>query len=104
MTVAELKARIDAGEIDNGTLTVLDVREIREFHTGHVPGAINIPMALIPLRVHELRRSSEIAVICEAGGRSSQSAAWLEQNGYSAASVTGGTGYWRSSGYDIVND
>lgn len=104
MSVAELKARIDAGEVAEGTLMVLDVREVHEFQTGHVPGAINIPMALIPLRASELRRSSDIAVICEAGGRSSQSAAWLENNGYNAASVTGGTGYWRTSGFEISND
>lgn len=101
ISVADLKNHFDAGDIASGQLVLLDVREINEYAQGHVPGAINIPMALLPLRVSELNRSKNIAVICESGGRSAQSTQWLENNGYTAMTVTGGTSYWRSSGFPV---
>ena len=103
LTVDELKARIDAGQLESGELLLLDVREVSEFATGHVPGAVNMPMALVPLRVSEINKKSLIAVICESGGRSSQTAQWLANYGFNAASIMGGTGYWRSKKYAIAH-
>ena len=96
ISVEELKALKDAG-----TPFVLDVREIHEFNDGHVPGAISIPMALIPLKVSELPRNEALYVICEAGGRSAQSCMWLEQQGYDVTNVVGGTGTWRMAGFEV---
>ena len=96
ISVAELKALKDSG-----TPYLLDVREVDEFADGRVPGAISIPMALIPLRVSELPRDEPIYVICEAGGRSAQSCMWLEEQGFDVTNIVGGTGTWRMSGFDV---
>ena len=80
---------------------VIDVRELDEFTSGHVPGAIHIPLSTVPVRMNELDREVDYQVICEAGGRSAQACAYLEAQGFSVANVLGGTGAWRVAGYEL---
>ena len=83
-------------------VTVVDVRERHEFATGHVPGAVNIPLTELVDRVGEVTSlPGEVYVICESGGRSAQVTAWLGQQGHDVADVSGGTGAWRASGYPV---
>ncbi|MGB7981490.1 MAG: rhodanese-like domain-containing protein [Candidatus Nanopelagicales bacterium] len=78
-------------------VTLLDVREVHEFREGHVPGAINIPLSLVPVRVHELPTDGDLVVICRSGSRSQQACMWLATQGRPASNVTGGTVSWISS-------
>lgn len=83
--------------------TVVDVRETHEFESGHVPGAVNIPLSEFVERVDEVTSlPGEVFVICEVGGRSAQVTAWLGQQGYDVANVAGGTGAWRAAGHPVV--
>ena len=43
----------------DGLVTVLDVRPPEEFAAGHVPGAINIPLKELPMRLREFQRKRE---------------------------------------------
>ena len=61
-----------ARRLADGDAFVLDVREAREYRLGHVPGALNIPLSILPVRMHELPRNRQVLVICQAGGRSAQ--------------------------------
>ncbi|HEX6887136.1 MAG TPA: rhodanese-like domain-containing protein [Candidatus Nanopelagicales bacterium] len=87
-----------AGRLGQPGVTLLDVREVHEFQGGHVPGAVNIPMSLLPLRVGEVPASGELLVICHTGGRSMQVCQWLAQQGRTAANVSGGTAAWMAHG------
>jgi rhodanese-related sulfurtransferase len=91
--VADLAADPDA--------YVVDVREVHEFQSGHVPGAVSIPMSVLPVRVHELPRDRTLHVICQSGGRSAQVVQWLEPQGYDAVNVAGGTAAWILSGRTV---
>jgi rhodanese-related sulfurtransferase len=93
ITVADLADRI--GDDD---LLLVDVREVAEFRTGHVPGAVNIPMSVLPVRVHELPKDRPVHIICQSGGRSMQVTIWLAQQGYQPINVAGGTGTWVRAG------
>jgi rhodanese-related sulfurtransferase len=93
ITVQDLAARINAGGID-----LVDVREVHEFVAGHVPGARSIPMSILPVRVNEIPKGSEVHVICQSGARSMQVAIWLANQGYSVVNVAGGTGTWVMAG------
>ena len=85
------------------TPAVVDVRESHEFATGHVPGAVNVPLTQLVDRVREVTSlPGEVYVICESGGRSAQVTAWLGQQGYDVANVSGGTGAWRAAGYPVA--
>ena len=95
-SIAELKAAIE-----RGPATVIDVREFFEYQSGHVPGAIHIPMHTIPVRVDEIPKTGDVYVICESGSRSWQVAAFLQQRGVRVINVQGGTGTWRMAGLPL---
>lgn len=52
------------------TLTVVDVRDAKEFTEGHVPGAINIPVETFAAGSGVLDKGKQIVVYCNSGGRS----------------------------------
>lgn len=83
-------------------LTLVDVREVHEYRGGHVPGAVNIPLHLIPLRLSELPADATLYVICQSGGRSAQACLWLAQKGRSVVNVNGGTGSWIRAGKPVA--
>ncbi len=98
--LAEIGADELQAAIDQHSLIVLDVREPIEWDTGHVPGALLISLASLPERVGELPRDRPIAVICEAGIRSSTAASILLRDFRGdVVNVIDGTAGYRARGY-----
>jgi len=98
---------IDVAELDalvaTGSVRVLDVREDHEFRSGHVPGAIHVPVKRLPDRVAKLKKDKPYAVICASGSRSAGATNYLLDNGFEGAvSVRGGTSAWARSGRPIT--
>lgn len=93
--VRQLAAAVSSGAV------VIDVREPYEYASGHVPGALSIPMHLVPLRVDEIPSNRDVYVICAGGNRSWQVCHYLGQRGIEAINVTGGTQAWALSGLPI---
>ena len=82
----ELSALLNSNEA-----TLVDVRETWEFSSGHAPGAVNIPLGLIPLRVQELKdKGQPIFLYCRSGGRSGQATAFLQSQGMGEVYNAGG--------------
>lgn len=73
----------------NGVL--LDVRTPQEYESGHLPGAINIPVDQIPTTPIPQGRS--LYVYCHSGARSGQACRWLNRSGYQAENLGGLMGY-----------
>jgi rhodanese-related sulfurtransferase len=96
ITTDQLHARMA-----EGSLTLVDVREVFEYRAGHVPGAVNIPLSLIPVRLHELPSDAELHIICQSGNRSMQACLWLANQGRRSVNVHGGTGTWVMSGRPV---
>jgi rhodanese-related sulfurtransferase len=92
MTVRELRAALDAGR----DLVVLDVREPQELALAALPGVLHIPMRELPLRVTEVPRDRDVAVLCHHGMRSAHVVAWLrELQGFQRVeNVEGGIDAW----------
>jgi rhodanese-related sulfurtransferase len=63
----EMKAIIHSGA---GDFTIVDVRDESEFAEGHIPGAINIPVARFAAESGKLDKKKKIIVYCNSGGRS----------------------------------
>jgi rhodanese-related sulfurtransferase len=77
---------------------VIDVRTRREFDSGHIPDALNIPYDELPGRFGELESGREIVVYCEGGGRSSRAASALRRAGFSTVlHLEGDMSAWRAS-------
>ena len=69
---------------------LLDVRTPQEFDSGHIPGAVNIPVDDLRSRLCELPRDRKIAAYCQVGQRGYLATRILLQAGFSAANVGGG--------------
>lgn len=77
LTPAEAFARAERGEI-----TLLDVRGAAEYASGHIPGAVHIPLGDLPARAGELSRARPVAVYCEGGTRSRIGVSVLRRAGF----------------------
>jgi hydroxyacylglutathione hydrolase len=62
--------------------TVLDVRSVEEYQEGHIPGAINMPIAHIRDHYNRLSREKLIVVHCESGSRSAIAVSLLRSIGF----------------------
>lgn len=97
ISVAELNERIV-----NDDMQIVDVRRPGEYVNGHVPHALNAPLASLDKAVGplNLQKDKLTAVICAGGYRSSAAASLLQQQGFSnLLNVSGGTGAWVNAGY-----
>lgn len=80
----QLKEKIAAGA------QMLDVRTPDEFGIGALPGAVNIPLPLLRARMGTLPKDKQIIAYCGVGLRSYMAERILKQNGFDAASLSGG--------------
>ena len=92
LSVEDLAAAHQRGE------RIIDVRERFEFTGGHIPGVENIAMALVPLRIDDIRGNRPVWGVCESGNRSWQVADYLSRHGVDAYNVNGGMAAWRAAG------
>lgn len=71
-------------EIVKHTTLFVDVRTAEEFATGHIDGALNIPLGQISERIPEIKGLGETPVVfyCRSGNRSGQAVSYLQQKGY----------------------
>lgn len=90
-----------ATEHADGAL-VIDVREVMEYATGHVPGARLIPLTRLPSVLAELPRTEPVYVICASGNRSKAATGFLHNVGIQAFSVAEGTRGWVRTGRPVV--
>jgi rhodanese-related sulfurtransferase len=82
-------------------IQLIDVRSPAEFASGHVPGAVNIPMEQVESRLSDVAREGEVVLICEAGKRASITAEWLCER-RDVTVLEGGTKAWRDANLPVV--
>jgi rhodanese-related sulfurtransferase len=81
---------------------LIDVRSASEFATGHIPGAIHIPLEQVESRVDDLGSNLPIVMICKSGQRARMAAALLRPCRPQAKVLQGGTDAWRAAGHPLV--
>lgn len=75
---------------------LIDVREPDEVAAGTLPGAVNIPLGVLPRRIEELDRSRRVVVLCRSGGRSARACDVLSAAGFDdVVNLSGGMLAWR---------
>ena len=77
-------------QLDQDTITVLDVRPADAYTRGSVPGAVSIPLAEVEERMEELPKEKPVYVLCHTGEWSVDAVYELEAAGYDAANIEGG--------------
>ena len=70
---------------------LLDVREADEFRSGHIPGAINVPLSGIEMVT--LPKDRSLCVYCLRGTRSRRAVGILKRRGYDEKSIGGIASY-----------
>ncbi|MHA6731606.1 ArsR/SmtB family transcription factor [Devosia sp. A369] len=94
----ELLVRMSAESI-----TLLDVRPADEFRAGHLPGAMNIDIAILAERLAELPRDREIVAYCRGPYcvLSLQAVRALRAQGFKVRRLRDGLPEWRAAGHPI---
>lgn len=87
----------------NDNYLFVDVRSVSEFESGHIEGAVLIPLSEIGDRLSEFPMGRPIVVYCNGSScnRSGNAAAILVNNGFTEVYDLGGTGIieWIEKGY-----
>lgn len=86
----------------NAKILVIDVRSPQEFATGHIPGAVNIPVEDLAKKLAEMKvtKDTTLVTMCEHGGRSSRATVELQKLGYAISSFCT-LDAWKKCGYKV---
>ncbi len=92
------RGRIDSAAahklVEDGAKLV-DVRSPSEYASGHVDGAINIPLDTLASRLGELgAKDQPLVLYCASGMRSGRAVGILEGKGFTAVHNLGGMSRW----------
>jgi len=94
--IDDLADAVDAGA------RIIDVREPDEYTSGHVPGAISVPLGTVADHLDQFAGEGPTYVICQSGGRSQRACEFVGAHGIDATNVAGGTRAWVESGRPVV--
>ena len=83
---------------------VLDVRNHKDFSSGHIVDALNIPFDKLAERMVELEKhkAKTIIVVDAMGQHAGMVARDLKKAGYTAAKLGGGIASWRGDNLPVV--
>jgi len=81
---------------------LVDVRSSTEFASGHIPGAVNIPMDQIESRLGDLGLNLPIVLVCQSGKRARMTASLLEPCRRQIRVLEGGTTAWIEADLPVV--
>jgi rhodanese-related sulfurtransferase len=101
-------AAVDIAElrrlVDDGTVTLLDVRPELEFRQGHIAGARSIPVAELERRLAELPRDREVVAYCRGPYcvYSDEAGELLQRNGYQVRRFAEGFPEWQAAGLPVA--
>ena len=98
MSVSEISVAELAPLLERGA-RLIDVREPDEYAEARVPGAVLVPLGMVPDNVDAFRGDGPTYVICARGGRSMRAAEFVAEQGIEAVNVAGGTLGWIDAGY-----
>ncbi len=95
LTPEQVYERVEKGEI-----RVVDTRSEPQFRRGHIPGAINLPLTELPVRVEEVDwNDTDVVCACPIGQSSIQAAKLISSyegvdDDVSVMSMAGGYREW----------
>jgi len=95
---ASLREKLTAGD----EVYLVDIRTPAEIAQAAIPGAVYLPMHLLPLRLSELPQDKDLVLYCRSGARSYHACAYLIQQGFkNAINLRGGIIAWAREGFPI---
>jgi hydroxyacylglutathione hydrolase len=98
-TPVELRASIDEGDV-----TLIDVRAATEFHAEHIAGAEHRFLGTLLRNIDSISNDKPVVVQCLAGGRSAIAASILQRAGFDVINMQGGYQAWVAAGLPVVRE
>ena len=92
--------------IKKGGALLIDVRPAVEYASGHLPGAVSIPVEELPKRLKDLPRGQRIVAYCRGAYClfADEAVALLRKRGFDAHRLEGGWPEWQAEGRPVVLD
>lgn len=89
--------------LEDESVTLLDVRPKEEFALGHLPGALNVPLAELKRRLSELPKEREIVAYCRGAYcvLSFEAIALLRARGFRVRRLEDGYPEWKAAGLAV---
>jgi rhodanese-related sulfurtransferase/DNA-binding transcriptional ArsR family regulator len=89
--------------VRDGLVTVLDVRPSEEYQSGHIPGAINVPLAELEQHLDEIDTAHEVVAYCRGPHcvLAFDAVEKLRKKGITAHRMADGFPEWKSAGLPI---
>lgn len=83
---------------------LIDIREAKEFNSGHIAGATNIPYAKIQSRINEFGsfKDKTIILIDKYGQQTGAAGRELTKAGYQPARLQGGMADWQANNMPVI--
>lgn len=90
-------------QLQEGAVTLIDVRPEHEFGLGHLPGALNIPLEDLTKRLSKLPKQHEIVAYCRGPYcvLSFEAVALLRAKGFRVRRLEDGFPEWRAAGLAV---
>lgn len=87
----------------SGDVTLLDVRPAEEFRAGHIPGALNVPIADLTARLAELPKYRDVVAYCRGPYcvMAIEAVELLRKKGFRAQRMEQGVVEWRARGLPV---
>jgi rhodanese-related sulfurtransferase len=89
--------------VERGDVVVIDVRPVEEYASGHVAGALSIPLDELRSRLAEITRDIEVVAYCRGPFcvLAPQALDILREAGLRARRLDGGLPEWRAAGHPV---
>jgi rhodanese-related sulfurtransferase len=88
------------------SVVILDVRPELEYHQGHIPAALSMPLSALEQRLHELPRDREVVAYCRGPYCvfADHAVQVLRNHGFQARRLSEGFPEWRAAGYPSMTE
>lgn len=91
-----------AAALEDGSATVIDVREPHEREAGHIEGTRHIELGRLTAEAQSVDRERPVIFTCRVGARSSMAAQAFRAAGFEAYSLDGGIVRWHEEGRPLA--
>lgn len=85
-----LTPKVNYKELVKEGAQIIDVRTPSEFKSGHIQGAVNIPLQTISSQLGRIKKDTPIITCCASGMRSATAKSILKSNGFEEVHNGGG--------------
>jgi rhodanese-related sulfurtransferase len=84
---------------------LVDIRDIKEYGTGHIAGAVSMPVSSIDARIGELDsyKDKPVVLVCKMGQHASATGRKFKEKGFeNVRRLSGGMAEWTANGLPVV--